>query len=216
MENTVGTSSSAVANNPVAPPRTDDASTSGANRAAAASKGNAGSFAKYLSLEVVPLEGPLAETIDLSELPDDGDFSVRGKQIKVGLRPVADEAQMLLRPIFQSPTDPNAPHPKLKQPAGLARKNVPESYLVQNDSALRKVFSEALPGIDAMLKNPALRREKEEKYFTIVDQISPEHRRADTQFAKTLGIRGVVAKEDIPAGTALIYSAQYLSASEWK
>ena len=152
----------------------------------------------------------------MSELPDDGDFSVRGKQIKVGLRPVADEAQMLLRPIFQSPTDPNAPHPNLKQPAGLSRKNVPESYLVQNDSALRKVFSEALPGIDAMLKNPALRREKEEKYFTIVDQISPEHRRADTQFAKTLGIRGVVAKEDIPAGTALIYSAQYLSASEWK
>ena len=36
MVDPVGTSSSAVANNPVAPPRTDDASTSGANRAAAA------------------------------------------------------------------------------------------------------------------------------------------------------------------------------------
>lgn len=120
---------------------------------------------------------------------------------------------MAQRPIVQSQYNPKEKHPTLPQPRkiniSVLKKKIP-------NEELRDTLAENL---NKILDNDETRRIHELKYFELAT-IEEKHLSTLSAGAQkghgTLGIRGVVAKEDIPAGTPIIYGAQYVNHHQWR
>ncbi|MBX2849090.1 MAG: SET domain-containing protein-lysine N-methyltransferase [Acidiferrobacterales bacterium] len=120
-------------------------------------------------------------------------------------------------PIIQSPKSPLEPHPLLEQPENVDFGRTNDFFSIEKHRC-KKVYQRALTTMDTLLKDNEARRAHEAKYFELAtvgeDNISfiPKNKR---HLNTTIGIRGTVAKTTIPAGTPLIYSAQYLNEDQW-
>ena len=137
---------------------------------------------------------------------------------------LANEQIMAHRPLIQDYRDPNRPHAAIPQPHKIQpyqRNSGPLSMysktLFGKDTKEGRAFAlRVLNKVDDYLENPEKRAESELKYFRVVDSIhssqqplslGPRH--------ATTGIRGVVAKEDIPPGTPLLVAMQLLNTQQW-
>ena len=146
-------------------------------------------------------------------------------RIPVAIIPSADITKMGLRPIIQGPDNPNQPHPEIPQPVTLNSKaRVRSNY--PSTPALKK----ALENINTLLASPKKRQNYECTAFAL-SNIKPEHipkppnlledsqdqatSAIDSSAHPTVGMRGVVAQKVLPMGSAVQYSAQYLSQAQW-
>ena len=168
---------------------------------------------------LVPVSGQrfyFASVVDLSRAQTYTDLSGSQAQTRtampVGVIPIADIDTMSRRPIVQAPDDPNQAHPEIPQPAKINVKGRIRSAYRKNTPALKI----ALERLDALLQHPQQRQDYESRHFALAKIIS-DHLPQEAAFDHaTLGMRGVIAKEALSAGSPLQYSAQYLSDSQWQ
>jgi len=121
-------------------------------------------------------------------------------------------------PIIQDPKDPSAPHSILKQPAGINFRRCGEEVLQKKSQREKKFLNGVLENLEVLLRCEKRRKLHESENFevSIIDEkhllSAPKDKR---KLNTTLGLRGVIAKQKIRAGSPVVYSAQYMNEDQW-
>ena len=120
-------------------------------------------------------------------------------------------------PIFQSPESADKEHPLLAQPRYVDFFKFSEMFKPEKHKCVTTVIL-ALRQLNSQLKDPRLRQDFEYNHFSTIPITSrniafiPE---TYQNFNTMLGHRGVIAISDLPRGTPLMYSAQYMTNIQW-
>lgn len=125
--------------------------------------------------------------------------------------------EMSHRPIIQKPDDADTPHPTIEQPNSIDPNELNAAFSIEKHHN-RDLLDLSIRRLNRLLKNEKKRHAYEYSSFetkTIEEENILFIPTAERARNSTIGIRGAVAKCDLPAGSPLIYSAQYLTEVQW-
>ena len=133
----------------------------------------------------------------------------------------ADIATMSQRPIIQHPEDPNQAHPSLQQPVQANMKSrlneiLKRSPKLQAAHVSIDLLKQVRAQLNDLLKSPEKRQAHEASHFALAKIDKSNLPEAISSGHPTLGMRGVLAQQKLPAGTPLQYSGQYLDKKQWQ
>ncbi len=178
---------------------------------------------KTLSVENSIISGMFVSTkLEVTETP----FSItrygnehfcQNTEVVKSISPWMPNYLLRKAPIIQSPSSALKPHSILEQPEYVDFKKTDNFFSIKKHRD-KAIYQRALTKMNVLLKSDQARHEDELQKFELA--IIEDHHLHSIPHNKrhlntTLGIRGTIAKQDLEAGTPLIYSSQFLNKRQW-